>query len=84
MPDHFGMPGVGGSLGKCAVCGDTFLLAILTGNKVVPFQVGGIKQTLYAHPPCYEKVEKITDPKDLPDGPLKDAFTEQPDTVNTP
>jgi hypothetical protein len=58
---HFGIPGPGGSLGECAICGKDFLLEILTGAKVKTFQVSDVTQTLYAHAKCIEPFK---------DGPL--------------
>jgi hypothetical protein len=45
----FGMPGVGGSLGKCCYCGDTFMKEILTGTNCQSINVGG--QEMFVHIP---------------------------------
>ena len=55
MSAPFGMPGIGGSLGMCALCGESFLLQILTGEKIRPFQVDGVTNELFAHKPCLKK-----------------------------
>jgi hypothetical protein len=77
---HYGIPGIGGSLGKCAICGENFLTEILLGKSVKSFQVSSIEQKLYAHNKCMEEADKIKEPngkydiRKLPDGPLKSAF----------
>lgn len=80
-PKHYGMPGVGGSLGKCAVCGETFVTKILLGQGVESFSVKGIPQRLYGHDTCMDKLREITstgnDWRKLPPGPLRKAFEEQ-------
>lgn len=67
----FGIPGIGGSLGSCAFCGESFLGSILTGGKFQPFSVNGNR--LAAHPECWDKYGKSY-PKDWPKGPLKIAY----------
>ncbi len=57
MKPPFGMPGIGGSLGQCALCGDTFLLQILTGEDVVPIEVDGVNNQLYSHKACVKKFQ---------------------------
>jgi len=68
------MPGPGGSLGTCAICGNTFMKEILLGKKVKSFFQDGIAGALYAHDQCLKDAEKIKDWKDLPIGPLREAF----------
>lgn len=74
MSDTFGMPGPGGSLGTCAFCGVPFLKEILMGGKVPSFTIDGIRQTLYAHPACLKALQRIKEFKDLPPGPLREAW----------
>lgn len=81
MSNHFGIPGVGGSLGLCAICGDTFLEVILLGTTCQSFHVPGIDKTLYGHHKCLELLEDIRDNKGgdwhvLPEGPLRRCFAE--------
>lgn len=76
MNNHFGMPGPGGSLGECAICGKPFLAEILLGKGVKSFTQDGIRQTLYAHDKCLTQAEAITRWEDLPDGPLRHVFAE--------
>lgn len=55
--NSFGMPGPGGSLGECALCGVPFLKEILLGETVKSFTVPGCPQTLYGHDKCLEKFQ---------------------------
>ena len=74
---HFGTPGINGSLGMCAVCGETFLLEILTGENIKSFNVDGISRTLYSHKKCLKTLTECSDEnwRNLPDAsPLKHAF----------
>ncbi len=80
---HFGVPGIGGSLGKCAICGDNFITEILLGKSVQKFQVSGIEQMLYAHDKCEKIAKKLIEPngkldlRKLPNGPLKSCLKEE-------
>lgn len=49
---HFGMPGPGGSLGQCALCGENFLAELILGKSVKAFSLGQNEQTLYGHDKC--------------------------------
>lgn len=87
---HWGIPGPGGSPGKCAVCGDDFMAGILMdmmGQKsgITGFNVGFVSQTLYAHDPkCVDAVkEAFKDTEEpatvrdrLPEGPLRKCLAE--------
>lgn len=77
ITSKWGMPGPGGSLGKCAVCGDAFMTEILMGDSVESFSVKGIRETLFAHDKCIVKLKSINgDWQKLPNGPLRKAFEE--------
>ena len=81
MSKHFGVPGIGGSLGLCAVCDRSFAVECITGESVVSFRVPGIAPTLYAHKDCISTLENIRDNKDgdwtqLPEGPLRRCYAE--------
>ncbi len=52
-----GMPGPGGSLGRCAVCGENFLLEILLNKVVKEIEVNGCDQRLFAHEKCVREFE---------------------------
>lgn len=71
---HFGTPGVGGSLGMCALCGKPFLAEILLGKSVKSFDIG-TGQTLYGHNGCLERWGGELDVMDLPtESPLRQAY----------
>lgn len=59
---HFGMPGPGGSMGQCAVCGDTFIGGMVKNlvgldSGIQSFTVGFVEGTLYCHAPkCKDKL----------------------------
>ena len=58
MSNHFGTPGVGGSLGTCALCGEGFAFEIMTGKSVKTFKQAGSSMTLYGHDKCLEAFDK--------------------------
>ena len=76
---HFGIPGIGGSLGQCAVCGEAFAFEIITGKSVESFTMSQFKDMMYCHDKCGDIVKAIIKNKgvwqDLPDGPIRQAFT---------
>lgn len=89
MTGHYGMPGPGGSMGRCAVCGDTFISGVVLDmmgmdSGIVSFSVGFIEQTLYCHAPKCKDILKAAFMAGeeapaavmdaLPDGPLKEAM----------
>lgn len=80
MCGHYGMPGPGGSLGKCAVCGDNFALEIMMNRRIKSFKVNGIEEELYCHNRCDKTLKKNTKDggkwEDLPEGPLRKVFSE--------
>lgn len=70
-----GMPGFGGSLGECQVCGKTFLADIVLGKDVMTGRVSGMNCDVAVHVDC----AKLLSDKpwtDLPDGPIRRAFEE--------
>ncbi len=73
MKKPFGMPGIGGSLGMCALCGKDFLLEILMNTTVKTLDIEGCENQLFAHAKCAKEFEGKT-LQDLPDAsPLKQA-----------
>lgn len=72
----YSWPGPGGSLGKCAVCGESFLKEVLMGEMVARMGLDGFKNDFPAHIACREKVMKIKDWHDLPAGPIRTVFAE--------
>ena len=73
------MPGVGGSLGCCAVCGENFVCDMILGTSVLPFNVTGCKQTLYTHAgKCETALRNAKTFTELPEkSPLRLAFEEE-------
>lgn len=53
----YGMPGPGGILGECALCGKPFLAEILLGKNVKSFTAAGSSQNLFGHDDCLEKFQ---------------------------
>lgn len=74
MKSPFGMPGIGGSLGCCALCGESFLLQILTGERIVSLDIEGVNNQLYAHNKCATKYEGKNWPELPTASPLRQAF----------
>lgn len=78
--NHFGIPGIGGSLGTCALCGKPFVTEIILGNPVQSFSVGGCNQRLYGHDKCLAdlktsgRLDVLTLPKE---SPLRQAYERQ-------
>lgn len=72
----FGMPGIGGSLGVCSICGGPFITEILLGQKVTSFEVPGCEQQLFGHDDCIEEFAGRTfDVHDLPEAsPIRQAY----------
>lgn len=56
----FGMPGLGGSLGECALCGEPFITEIMLGQSVKSFRMGGVKSDLFGHDKCLKEFEGKT------------------------
>lgn len=52
----YAIPGIGGSLGSCAVCGETFTKEILFGERIDSLCIKGINANLPVHRPCAQKV----------------------------
>jgi len=84
MAEHWGIPGIGGSLGKCAVCGDSFAFEVIVGKDVISFRLKGITQTLYAHEKCADYLEQFCKEgkpwQELKDGPIKEAYQKEAKT----
>lgn len=79
---RYAIPGIGGSLGMCAVCGESFAFEVITGKSVGSLKLGGVARELPVHDKCAEKVvalqgtwEEIRDK--FPEGPIKEAFEEE-------
>lgn len=76
MSETFGMPGPGGSLGKCALCGKPFLAEILLGQTVKSFSVDGCNMQLFGHEECLKLFgDRRVDVAELPvESPLREAW----------
>ena len=80
--EHVGCPGVGESLGQCAVCGDSFLTEIVFHESVKTFSLTVSDQMLYAHKKCLSLIKKLSKQNktllDLPEkSPLRKAAEKQ-------
>ena len=75
---HFGMPGPGGSLGTCALCGESFALECMLGRSVKSFRQAGSDATFYAHDKCLEDSKRFKTLLDLPEAsPLRKLYEKQ-------
>lgn len=73
-----GAPGIGGGLGQCAVCGDSFVKEILIGCMIPTVGIDGIAGDLCLHDKCLELMQSIkgTGWENLPEGPLRKIYAE--------
>lgn len=71
-----GMPGPGGYLGQCAVCGGAFVAESLGCGKVHQVEVVGIDGDVCLHGNCMTLLERARDDgwETLPQGPLRSAY----------
>ena len=70
-----GMPGIGGSLGVCGLCGEGLIAEILLGKCVQTVEVVGFDKDVCLHDKCLAVLQQNgTDWRTLPDGPLRKAF----------
>ena len=70
------IPGVGGSLGECILCGDTFLKEIMFNQTVPTIQIDGFSMALPIHREKCLPTLQANGPnwRNLPDGPLRKEF----------
>lgn len=69
------MPGPGGSIGMCALCGNSFLMEIMCGQRVATVEIVGMDKDVCLHKKCLEVLEKNgSDWHTLPEGPLRKAY----------
>ncbi len=71
-----GMPGIGGSLGECQVCGRIFLAEIVMNSGVLTGRVPGIDCDLAVHRECAKLLTADRPWAELPEGPIRRAFAE--------
>jgi hypothetical protein len=70
-------PGIGGSLGQCVLCGQTFLEEILRRREVPIIEIEGMSKYVCIHTKCLKVLEANgSDWRTLPDGPLRRAYEE--------
>lgn len=71
-----GMPGIGGSLGLCAVCGGSFIKELLMSEKIQTFSMSAFDDEMCAHVKCVVILKAAIDDgwESLPDGPIRKAF----------
>ena len=76
MSGLYGMPGIGGGLGQCAVCGKSFVKEVLLGRLVRTIEIDGIDGELCIHDACLNRLALIRgkDWELLPDGPLREIY----------
>lgn len=68
----YAWPGVGGSLGKCVVCGRDFLKEILMGENIATLSCNWFAEKSFpCHKACADKIENIHLATELPPGPLR-------------
>ena len=77
MSEMFGIPGIGGSLGECALCGKPFVTEILLGKKVQSFKIAGCAQTLFGHDECMTKYEGKEATDLPPESAIRQAYERQ-------
>jgi hypothetical protein len=72
-----GMPGLGGGLGECAVCGKPFTVELLMGTKIPAIHLEGFSGDLCIHKKCMDHLERARDDgwESLPEGPIRKAFS---------
>jgi hypothetical protein len=68
------LPGIGGSLGECVICGKNFCLEVITGKNVDLMGIKGIDARLPLHRKCKKDIPSDGDWKKLPEGPLRQEF----------
>lgn len=84
MARAYGMPGVGGSLGNCCYCGDTFMAEILLGTTCQSVTIGGQEMFVHTQKDCLERLITLAGKEgaltfdkwtELPEGsPLRDVM----------
>lgn len=71
-----GMPGIGGSLGQCQVCGEPFTREVVMGESVQVGRIPGFDEDIAVHTKCVEVLQSGCEWTELPDGPLRKVFAE--------
>jgi len=79
---RFAIPGIGGSLGMCAICGKSFATEMILGKSVASLSVSGLDRKVPVHDKCGDTVVALQGPWEqirdkFPKGPMFDAFEEE-------
>jgi hypothetical protein len=71
-------PGIGGSLGQCVLCGESFAMEVILGKNVPMIGIDGFGKDLPVHQKCLDSLMKIKGQgwESLPEGPLRQAYAE--------
>jgi hypothetical protein len=78
------MPGPGGSLGMCGVCGNTFLTEIILNQMVQTVGIDGLTHDICVHDRCMQSLKDAgPDWHKLPDGPLRELFKKANDAKDS-
>ena len=74
-----GIPGPGGSLGQCCLCGKSFFVDIMMHRMIKTISIGGIEGELALHEKCVTELENLKGGgwESLPEGPLRSFYAEQ-------
>lgn len=73
------LPGIGGSLGQCVLCGECFAAEVIFGRGVPMISIDGFARDLPVHQKCVEKMQALKSPfswENLPEGPLRREYAE--------
>lgn len=78
----YSIPGIGGSLGTCVICGKDFALEILLGRSVSSIKADHFDRDLPAHKICADEVIELKGPwksvrEKFPRGPMYDCLEEE-------
>lgn len=78
----YAIPGVGGSLGSCAICGEAFVRECILGESVSGLRIGGFSESLPVHDKCADLVVNLQGSweeirANFPKGPMYDCFEEE-------
>lgn len=76
-PVRYGMPGPGGSLGECALCGQSFIAEILLGQTVRSFKMEGCSTELYGHVKCLTEFQGKAVSDLPPESAIRKAYEQQ-------
>ncbi len=74
MKIKINIPGPGGSLGECVICGQAFIAECLGLGNVLMMGMNGGELSMPVHISCFDNVKDIHDYRQLPDGPLRRAI----------